>query len=96
MIGVFAEPAITGKPLGSDIKAGKRTLLVQLALERASVRQLRHAIGVLESSGARRLVERRIDTLSRQALGALDKQRVNARGRELLQGAVRMLVERSC
>jgi geranylgeranyl diphosphate synthase, type I len=113
LIGVFAEPAITGKPLGSDIKAGKRTLLVQLALRRAndsdrrvlgdafgnsraSVRQLRHAIGVLESSGARRLVERRIGALSRQALGALEKQHLNARGRELLTGAVRMMVERSC
>lgn len=34
LIGAFADPAVTGKPLGGDLRAGKRTLLVSLALGR--------------------------------------------------------------
>ncbi len=42
LIGAFGEPALTGKPRGSDLVAGKRTLLVQTALALAgpSQRQL--------------------------------------------------------
>lgn len=112
LIGVFEPSRASGKPLGSDIKAGKRTWLIQLGLERASPagrrtlerafgnaragqRELRGAIDVLEASGAKRLVERRIAALSRRALGALEEQRLNARGRRLLEGAVQVLIERS-
>lgn len=111
LIGVFDE-STSGKPLGGDIKAGKRTLLIQLAFERATPagrrvlegvfgnaragqNALRGAIDVLESSGARRLVERRIGTLSRRALEALERQELSKRGRGLLEGAVELLVERS-
>jgi geranylgeranyl diphosphate synthase type I len=111
LIGVF-DASTSGKPLGGDIKAGKRTMLIQIAFERASPagrralegafgnaragqQKLRGAIDVLETSGARRVVERRIGTLSRKALEALERQRLNARGRRLLEGAVELLVERS-
>ncbi|MCK9459198.1 MAG: polyprenyl synthetase family protein [Proteobacteria bacterium] len=35
VIGAFGDPAITGKPRGSDLRSGKRTLLIQQALSRA-------------------------------------------------------------
>lgn len=35
LLGVFGDPAITGKPAGDDIREGKRTVLLSLALERA-------------------------------------------------------------
>src|SRR5215217_2131653 len=35
LLGVFGDPAVTGKPAGDDLREGKRTLLVALALERA-------------------------------------------------------------
>lgn len=35
LLGVFGDPAITGKPSGDDLRAGKRTVLYALALEKA-------------------------------------------------------------
>jgi geranylgeranyl diphosphate synthase type I len=36
LLGVFGETSITGKPSGDDIREGKRTILIALALERSS------------------------------------------------------------
>ncbi|GAA2553655.1 polyprenyl synthetase family protein [Pseudonocardia hydrocarbonoxydans] len=38
LLGVFGDPAVTGKPAGDDLREGKRTLLLALALERAAER----------------------------------------------------------
>ena len=35
LLGVFGDPAVTGKPAGDDLREGKRTLLLALGLERA-------------------------------------------------------------
>ena len=35
VLGVFGDPAITGKPAGDDLRSGKRTVLIAEALERA-------------------------------------------------------------
>ncbi|MCW0213253.1 MAG: polyprenyl synthetase family protein [Pseudonocardia sp.] len=35
LLGVFGDPAVTGKPAGDDLREGKRTVLVALALQRA-------------------------------------------------------------
>ncbi|MCU1688308.1 MAG: Polyprenyl synthetase [Pseudonocardiales bacterium] len=39
VLGVFGDPAVTGKPAGDDLREGKRTLLVALAMERATTEQ---------------------------------------------------------
>ena len=39
MLGVFGDPAETGKPAGDDLREGKRTALVAMALEAASPTQ---------------------------------------------------------
>jgi geranylgeranyl diphosphate synthase, type I len=36
LLGVFGDPAVTGKPAGDDLREGKRTVLIALALEAAS------------------------------------------------------------
>ncbi len=42
VLGVFGDPAETGKPAGDDLREGKRTLLVATALERATPEQAGH------------------------------------------------------
>jgi geranylgeranyl diphosphate synthase type I len=39
VLGVFGDPAVTGKPAGDDLREGKRTVLVAHAYERATVEQ---------------------------------------------------------
>jgi geranylgeranyl diphosphate synthase, type I len=39
VLGVFGDPAQTGKPAGDDLREGKRTVLVALALQRATPAQ---------------------------------------------------------
>lgn len=36
LLGVFGDPAITGKPAGDDLREGKRTVLIALAVETAT------------------------------------------------------------
>lgn len=48
VLGVFGDPATTGKPAGDDVREGKRTMLIALAQERASVAdraRLEHLVG---------------------------------------------------
>ena len=39
VLGVFGDPAETGKPAGDDLREGKRTVLVAMALEQANPAQ---------------------------------------------------------
>jgi geranylgeranyl diphosphate synthase type I len=108
LLSAFGDPRQTGKPFGNDLRRGKRTLLLTMALSRsrgrdrrvlervvgnagASDDQLRGAVEVLESSGARQAVERRIEELVERALKALDSGRTTPEGRQLLEGAARAL-----
>jgi len=48
ILGVFGDPAQTGKPAGDDLREGKRTALVAMALEQADPEQVavvRHHLG---------------------------------------------------
>ena len=86
LLGVYGDPATTGKPAGDDLVEGKRTVLVALALDAASAedaalldRSLGSALspedverlrGVIDASGAHAQVEAVIDELSGRARGA--------------------------
>lgn len=50
LLGVFGDPAVTGKPAGDDLREGKRTLLLAIAVERALERGDGAAHGVVESA----------------------------------------------
>ncbi len=105
LLGVFGDPAVTGKPAGDDLVEGKRTVLVALALEHAPADQARHLderLGtaldaaevdvlrqIIESSGAHTRVESMIDELTARCLGALEAAPVT----ESARGVLRQLAE---
>jgi len=71
VLGVFGDPATTGKPAGDDLREGKRTVLVAVTLERCSSAE---AAMVRRSLGDPRLDTAGVDQL-RQVItvcGALD------------------------
>jgi geranylgeranyl diphosphate synthase type I len=109
LLGAFGDPRATGKPAGSDLRAGKRTSLVLEAmpdvaasepLERvlgktdASDRDVRAAVAALEASGARARVEARLADLVRDARAALARAAIDDEGRRPLEGAILALTER--
>jgi geranylgeranyl diphosphate synthase type I len=62
LLGVFGDPAVTGKPAGDDLREGKRTLLLALAVERAAERGTPAAIAVIEQAvGDLDLTDRALD-----------------------------------
>ncbi len=89
LLGVFGDPATTGKPAGDDLVEGKRTVLVALALDGAPApdaalldRSLGSQLGetevdrlraVIDASGAHAQVEEVIAELARLAVSALDE-----------------------
>jgi geranylgeranyl diphosphate synthase type I len=36
LLGIFGDPAVTGKPAGDDLREGKRTVLIAMAMERTT------------------------------------------------------------
>ncbi len=97
LLGVFGDPAVTGKPAGDDLREGKRTLLVALGIQRGA-EVLNDALGrpdldvatvdvvraKLIEVGAVDAVERRIAELTESALTALAKAPVAAPAAERL------------
>jgi geranylgeranyl diphosphate synthase type I len=99
-LGVFGDPAQTGKPAGDDLVEGKRTVLVALALDGADDGQaalLDRSLGteltgaqveelraVIRDSGADRQVEAVIEELARLSLAALDRAEVSDTARASL------------
>jgi len=72
VLGVFGDPAETGKPAGDDLREGKRTVLVALALQAASPAE---AAAVRQRLGDPRLDIEGVQTLREIliATGALDQ-----------------------
>ena len=88
LLGVYGDPAATGKPAGDDLVEGKRTVLVALALDGATAEdaaKLDAALGsplseaqvtelrrIIDDSGAHAHVEKVIGELVTHALSRLD------------------------
>jgi geranylgeranyl diphosphate synthase type I len=101
LLGVYGDPATTGKPAGDDLVEGKRTVLVALALDGASAAdaaRLDAALGtpldeaqvaelrrIIDASGAHAHVEKVIDDLVSLALAKLDSSSVAEPAREVLR-----------
>jgi geranylgeranyl diphosphate synthase type I len=108
LLGVFGDPAQTGKPRGSDLREGKRSAVVVEALaDRAARPLLDRVLGVgdapeeeiealvsrLASSGVRARVEARVDVLFAEARGAASSAPSEVRA--LLEDTIASLVGRT-
>lgn len=110
LLGVFGDPATTGKPAGDDLVEGKRTVLVALALDaappadaalldrslgtRLSLPEVARLREIIEASGAHAQVEAVIGELSRIAVDALDQADVDPGAREVLRGLAAAATQR--
>lgn len=71
VLGVFGDPAVTGKPVGDDLSEGKRTVLIALAMNSMSSADRAH---LNEQLGSSSLTENQIHEIQAQleATGARD------------------------
>ena len=102
LLGVFGDPALTGKPAGDDLIEGKRTVLVSLALDALPAAdakvldtslgtaldpaQVEHLCTLIDESGARAHVETVITQLTERSLAALAAADITDRARGVLTG----------
>jgi geranylgeranyl diphosphate synthase, type I len=100
LLGVYGDPATTGKPAGDDLIEGKRTVLVALALDNAptpDAARLDTALGthldptqiadlrqIIDDSGAHAQVETVITDLATRATTALHAADINEHARDVL------------
>jgi geranylgeranyl diphosphate synthase type I len=83
LIGAFADPKVTGKPLGGDLRSGKRTLLVSLALARRGTdveRLLSDVLGNPQASNAD--IQRTLAALDACGARTQVEQRIGALSRD--------------
>jgi len=86
VLGVFGDPAVTGKPAGDDVREGKRTVLIAraaalgTAADRARIEALLgtaegvdELTALIERTGALEAVEADIARLESEALAALER-----------------------
>lgn len=111
LLGVFGDPATTGKPAGDDLIEGKRTVLVALALDGASTADaalLDRSLGtslspdevaelrrIIDSSGAAAQVESVIDELATHAVRSLDRAGLDDHATEVLRGLAASVTRRA-
>ena len=112
VLGVFGDPAETGKPAGDDLREGKRTVLIATAMDRATPAQaaeLRRRLGdpgldadgvallrcVISDTGALTHAEALIESLTDDALTALDSVDLHDPAREVLAGLAYAATRRS-
>ena len=109
VLGVFGDPALTGKPAGDDLREGKRTYLVAAAVEATGPALFDELLGdpdldadgiarlreAIVSSGALERTEWRIAELTTAALEALDGADLAGEAREVLTGLAQAATQRA-
>lgn len=112
VLGVFGDPARTGKPAGEDLREGKRTYLVAVAFEQADPsagKELAAGLGdpeldgtalerlreIITDSGALAQTERRIATLTSEALTALGSAPIEPEAAAVLTDLARAATTRT-
>ncbi|WP_184484901.1 polyprenyl synthetase family protein [Saccharopolyspora gloriosae] len=92
LLGVFGDPAVTGKPAGDDLREGKRTLLIAEAVRAARAQGDDHAVAELRAVlGDPDVSAERIESARAQLVRLGAQQAVEERIAELTRGAHRTL-----
>lgn len=103
LLGVFGTEEETGKPVGSDLRAKKRTALVAEAIARATgadrarveaLEDVEWTRDFMERSGARAAIEARVSSLLEEARRALADAPLDPAGVSLLSALAGRLAER--
>ena len=100
LLGVFGDSALTGKPVGDDLREGKPTALLALAVERSSAEQrtLLELVGsrdlddndiarcqeILTETGAAVEIERQIEASRQEAIAAIEAAPIEVDARQAL------------
>ena len=110
LLGIWGDPAVTGKPVGSDLHSGKKSLPVVAALNSGaaaagrladlyrggglSVSDAERAAALIEECGARAWCQARADDLLDEALGELHAVGAPWRTERELSATARLLTRR--
>jgi geranylgeranyl diphosphate synthase type I len=100
LLGVFGDPALTGKPVGDDLRQRKPTLLMAVSMPRLrkeapelmwryetsqpSGEDVRRIQSLLDECGCRQEGVRMVDDLVAAAVGAIDRAPLTAEARDAL------------
>ena len=110
ILGTFGDPAVTGKPVGEDLREGKPTPLLAVTSDRADPagQKLLDRIGypdladdevraiqtLMTETGARAETEQLIDTLAAEAIAALDAADITGEARTALNDLAEFVAHR--
>lgn len=110
ILGVYGDTALTGKPVGADLREGKPTPLLAVAVARADPRQraLLDGVGrgeltddavatlqdVLVATGARDEIEASIERLTHLAVRAIERAAITDEARDALVDLAHYVAER--
>ena len=107
LLGVFGDPAQTGKPAGDDLREGKRTALIafaydrgdekvkKLIVERLGTSNIEGLADAISESGAPIHVEDLIEKLAESALEAIQRDELELEAKQLLNEMVELVTKRS-
>jgi geranylgeranyl diphosphate synthase type I len=106
ILGIWGDPARTGKPVGADIVRRKKTLPILYGMEHSedlaalleqdelSAHEVRLATALLEDTNSRAFVEQLIQEHHAQALAALDEANLRGPAPQALQEMAHSLLNR--
>lgn len=108
VLGIWGDPHVTGKPVGSDLARGKKTLPILHGLERSAplrsmlaqpeleAEDVAQAVALLEAAGSRQATEELAREYTRHALEALEAASLAGPAADAIHALAHTLLGRAC